>query len=87
MNTENTNQRTEDTEYAQASKVLAEYLSYVTDNKHIVSSVQGGLTAFMIGRAMAIPPQFSVTAGLLFGAYHSYKAAKKEDTSSEEQSI
>jgi hypothetical protein len=87
MNNENTNQDTNDTEYTQANKVLTEYLNHVTDNKHVISSVQGGLTAFMIGRAMAIPPQFSITAGLVFGAYQSYKASKKKEGTSEEKVI
>jgi hypothetical protein len=86
MNNENTNQDTNDTEYTQANKVLTEYLALVTDNKHVISTVQGGFTAFMIGRAMAIPPQFSIVAGLVFGAYQSYKTFKaEEETISEEQ--
>jgi len=88
MNNENTTRNTTDTEYTQANNVLNEYLNLVTDNKHVISTVQGGFTAFMIGRAMAIPPKFSIVAGLVFGAYQSYKTLKtKEETISEEQVI
>jgi hypothetical protein len=83
-NTENNTENTTDAEYSQINNVLTEYLGTITDNKHIISAVQGGLACFMLGRAMAVPPQFSIPAGLVFGIYKSIKKQSEQKKSEEE---
>lgn len=81
MNNEKENNDNLNKEHEQATELLLGCLSQVTQNEYVLSSARGGIAAFMIGRIMAIPPQLSIAAGLVFGAYQGYQKAKNKKES------
>ena len=81
MNNENNEQKENQTEQDH----LTAFVKSLTDNKHILTTVQGGVAAVMLGRLMAVPPQFSFTTGLILGALQAFHAHRQEEAAKAEK--